>query len=665
MAALGVVYGDVGTSPIYTIQTIFNPEDPHPVPLTVANVYGLVSLVFWSVTVIVTLLYVGLVLRADNNGEGGILSLITLVARPARRRRAQVAADAGDTASDHVSEGSATRPGTAGRTRTVVVLTVLGIFGASLFLADSMITPAISVLSAVEGLRVVEPELESLVIPITVVILVLLFAAQRIGTARVGRLFGPVMTAWFLAIGAAGVFGIAQEPGILRALSPTYAAAFLVGRFEIAFFALAAVVLAVTGAEALYADLGHFGRTPIARAWLLLVFPACVLSYFGQGALILADGGDLEGAVRAPFFLLVPSWALIPLVVLATAATVIASQAVITGAFSVARQAVQLGYLPRLRIVHTSAQTIGQIYVPYVNWALLVMVIVLVFSFRTSAALAYAFGMAVTGTIVITTLLIFYVAWRGWGWPLWVVVPVGGAIMGFEALFLAANLTKIASGAWLPLVIAVIVFTVMTTWNRGRQLVTRAREEQEGPLDAFVEDLRSREVPAERAVIRIPGTGVFMNRGKKTVPLAMRANVEHLRVLHRQVVIVSVETQPVPAVVAADIAVIDDLGYRDDGITHITARFGYMQRTNIPAVLAALPPAALESGLDLPDASYFLSSIELRASSGESGDRSLFAGMPRWRRVLFVATSRLTADAADSFELPRERTVIIGSRVVV
>jgi KUP system potassium uptake protein len=374
-------------------------------------------------------------------------------------------------------------------------------------------------------------------------------------------------TAWFLAIGAAGVSGIAQEPGILRALSPTYAAAFLVGRFEVAFFALAAVVLAVTGAEALYADLGHFGRTPIARAWLLLVFPACVLSYFGQGALILADGGDPQGAVRAPFFLLVPSWALIPLVVLATAATVIASQAVITGAFSVARQAVQLGYLPRLRIVHTSTQTIGQIYVPYVNWALLVMVIVLVFSFRTSAALAYAFGMAVTGTIVITTLLIFYVAWKQWGWPLWVVVPVGGAVLGFEGVFLAANLTKIRSGAWLPLVIAVVLFTVMTTWNRGRQLVTRAREAQEGPLDAFVAQLRRREVPAGKALIRIPGTGVFMNRGRQTVPLAMRANVEHLRVLHQQVVIVSVETQPVPAVADADIAVIDDLGYRDDGST--------------------------------------------------------------------------------------------------
>ncbi len=393
LGALGVVFGDIGTSPIYTMQTLFNPEDPHPVPLTTDNVYGLVSLIFWSVTIIVTVLYVGLVLRADNHGEGGILSLITLVARPDRR------------------------PVKPSRARTVALLSALGILGASLFLADSMITPAISVLSAVEGLRIVEPGLEALVIPITVVIILALFAAQRVGTARVGRLFGPVMTLWFLTIAAAGIGGIIAEPEILRALSPTYAIGFLVGRFEIAFFALAAVVLAITGAEALYADLGHFGRSAISRAWLVLVFPACTLSYFGQGALLLADPGP-NGAVRAPFFLLVPSWGLIPLVVLATAATVIASQAVITGAFSVARQAVRLGYLPRLRIVHTSAQTIGQIYVPWVNWALMVMVIVLVLAFQSSAALAYAFGMAVTGTIIVTTLLLFYVARRQWGWPL-------------------------------------------------------------------------------------------------------------------------------------------------------------------------------------------------------------------------------------------------------
>ena len=628
LGALGVVFGDIGTSPIYTIQTIFNPEDPHPVPVTTDNVYGLVSLVFWSVTIIVTIVYVGLVLRADNDGEGGILSLITLVARPGRRS------------------------GAASRTRTVSLLTTLGLFGASLFLADSMITPAISVLSAVEGLRVIESDLEALVIPITVVIIVALFVAQRVGTARVGGLFGPVMTLWFLTIGAAGIVGIVTEPGILRALSPTYALGFLVGHFDIAFFALAAVVLAVTGAEALYADLGHFGRSPITRGWLFLVFPACTLSYFGQGALVLSDPGP-GGAVRAPFFLLVPSWALIPLVVLATAATVIASQAVITGAFSVARQAVQLGYLPRLRIVHTSPQTIGQIYVPWINWALMVAVIVLVLTFQTSAALAYAFGMAVTGTILVTTLLLFYVARQQWGWPLWAVLLGGGAALLFEGLFLAANLTKLVHGAWLPLLIGVIIFTVMTTWERGRMLVTAHRESQEGLLGDFIDDLHER----RPGVVRVPGTAVFLNRGKSTAPLAMRANVDHNRVLHQRVLIVAVETAPVPQVSAEEMTTVDDLGYRDDSISHVTLRFGYMQRTNVPAALAALPPEGLEFPIDLDQASYFLSTIDLRV--GDS------PGMPRWRKLLFVATARLSADAAQALELPRDRTVIIGSRVIV
>ncbi len=628
LGALGVVFGDIGTSPIYTIQTIFSPADPHPVPVTTDNVYGLVSVVFWSVTIIVTALYVGLVLRADNDGEGGILSLITLVARPGRR-------GAG-----------------ASRVRTVAVLTALGIFGASLFLADSMITPAISVLSAVEGLRVVQPDLEPLVIPLTVVIIVALFAAQRVGTARVGRLFGPVMIAWFLTIGAAGVNGIAREPAILRALAPTYALGFLTGHFEVAFFALAAVVLAVTGAEALYADLGHFGRSPITRAWLFLVFPACTLSYFGQGALVLSDPGP-EGAVRAPFFLLVPSWALIPLVVLATAATVIASQAVITGAFSVARQAVQLGYLPRLRILHTSAQTIGQIYVPAVNWALMVMVIVLVLTFQTSAALAFAFGMAVTGTIVVTTLLLFYVARRQWGWPLWVVLLGGGTALVLELLFLAANLTKLISGAWLPLLIAVTIFTVMSTWQAGRRLVTARREKQEGLLADFVDELHRRRPP----VVRVPGTAVFLNRGRDTAPLALRTNVDQNHVLHQHVVIVTVDIAPVPVVAAGQIAVVDDLGHRDDAITYVTAHFGYMQRTDVPAVLAALAPGDLEAPLDLADAGYFLSTVELHVGDGP--------GMPRWRKRLFVATSHLAADAAQSFDLPRDRTIIVGARVDV
>ncbi len=627
LGALGVVFGDIGTSPIYTIQTIFDPGDPHPVPLTADNLYGLLSLIFWSVMIIVTVIYVGLVLRADNHGEGGILSLITLVARPSRR-------------------------GAPSQARTVALLTALGILGASLFLADSMITPAISVLSAVEGLEVVEPGLAEFVIPITVVIIMSLFAAQRVGTARVGRLFGPVMALWFVTIGAAGVAGIAAEPGILRALSPTYAFAFLTGRFEIAFFALAAVVLAITGAEALYADLGHFGRAPISRAWLFIVFPACTLSYFGQGALLL---GDLSpgGPVRAPFFLLVPSWALFPLVLLATAATVIASQAVITGAFSVARQAIQLGYLPRLRVVHTSAQTLGQIYVPWVNWVLMVMVIVLVLAFQSSTALAFAFGMAVTGTIIVTTLLLFYVARQQWGWPMWLVLLCALPALAVEALFLGANLTKVVSGAWLPLLIGLMIFTVMSTWQHGRRMVTERRKEREGSLRQFVGDLYEQHPP----IMRVPGTAIFLNRSRETAPLAMRANVEHNGVLHERVLIVAVETAPVPYVAAPNIASVDDLGHRDDGITLVTARFGYMQRTHIPDVLAALPQDQFESAIDVAHASYFLSTIEL-----EVGQRT---SMSRWRTLLFVATSSLTADAAQAFELPGDRTVIVGSRIQV
>ncbi|MET1052332.1 MAG: KUP/HAK/KT family potassium transporter, partial [Mycetocola sp.] len=386
IGALGVVFGDIGTSPIYTLQTAFNPADPHPVPVSTDSVYGIVSLIFWSVTVIVTIAYVALILRADNEGEGGIMALLTLVGQKM----------------------------VAGRKRTKMVLVALGIFGASLFFGDSMITPAISVLSAVEGVEVAAPALAAFVIPITLVIIVVLFFFQRFGTAAVSKLFGPVMVAWFLAIGAFGVLGIAREPEILLALSPTYALGFAFSHPSIAFFALAAVVLAITGAEALYADLGHFGRLPIARAWLILVFPTCILSYFGQGALILND----RSAVSSPFFLLIPSPLQIPMVILATAATVIASQAVITGAFSVTRQLVQLGYLPRLRIEHTSARTIGQVYVALINWILLIAVSVLVLTFRESSALAYAFGMAVTGTITITTTLFLYYARKSWRAPL-------------------------------------------------------------------------------------------------------------------------------------------------------------------------------------------------------------------------------------------------------
>jgi len=415
VGALGVVFGDIGTSPLYTVQTVFSPSDPHPVKVSHDTIFGIVSLIFWSVTIIVTVTYVLLVMRADNDGEGGIMALIALI-----RRRAL-----------------------PGGIRTKAVLSALGIFGASLFFGDSMITPAISVLSAVEGVEVAAPSVSSLVIPITVAIIIVLFLVQRMGTGAVGRMFGPVMAVWFTVIGLLGVRGIATQPVILEALSPSYAIGFLFGHFSTAFFSLTAVVLAVTGAEALYADMGHFGRTPVRRAWLLVVFPACILNYLGQGALILGHPASISN----PFFLLAPGWARLPMVFLATVATVIASQAVISGAFSVAHQAGRLGYLPRLRIQYTSEQMMGQIYVPWINWLLLVAVLTLVLAFRTSAALAYAYGTAVTGTITITTLLFFYYARHQWRWPLWIVLAGGGVLIGLVlSFFLAGTIAKLLYG---------------------------------------------------------------------------------------------------------------------------------------------------------------------------------------------------------------------------
>jgi KUP system potassium uptake protein len=621
IGALGVVFGDIGTSPIYTIQTVFNPGDPHPVPISADNVYGVVSTIFWSVMIIVTLTYITLVMRADNNGEGGIMALITLL-RPWTGQRGHRAAS---------------------------FLAGLGLFGAALFFGDSMITPAISVLSAVEGLKIIEPDFQDFIVPITAVIIVGLFSVQRRGTAAVGRFFGPVMIVWFLAIGACGVNGIVDNPEILKALSPTYALTFLAEHFHIAFFALAAIVLSVTGAEALYADMGHFGRKAITYGWLGLVLPACTLSYFGQGALVLAD----ESKVSAPFFLLTPEWARLPMVLLATAATVIASQAVITGAFSVASQAAQLGYLPRLRIHHTSASTIGQIYVPWINGLLMVAVLILVFAFRNSAALAYAFGMAVTGTITITTTLFFYYAHTRWRWPLWVVLTGGGLLLLVDLMFLAANLTKLVHGAWLPLLIGVAAFTVMTTWEKGREIVTRAREKAEGPLRAFVDGLRDCKPP----LTRVAGTAVFLNRGNETAPLAMRANVEHNRVVHRHVIIMSIDTVPVPRLTDEERTTIDELGYKKDGIIHVRACYGYMERPNIPAALRLLDPAHTEGPIDVDRASYFLSKLELTAGTEPT--------MAPWRKQLFIATSYITADAAAYFNLPLDRTVSIGSRIEV
>jgi KUP system potassium uptake protein len=620
LGALGVVFGDLGTSPLYTMQTAFNPHDPHPLAVSRTSVFGIVSLIFWSVTIIVTVTYVLLVMRADNDGEGGIMALITLI-----RRR-----------------------GVRGGRRTKLALAALGVFGASLFFGDSMITPAISVLSAIEGVKVAAPSLSSLVVPITAAIIIVLFLLQRLGSGAVGRIFGPVMAIWFAAIAACGLHGVVDHPEILKALLPSYALGFLFGHFSVAFFSLAAVVLAVTGAEALYADLGHFGRAPITRAWLLIVFPACILSYMGQGALILGNPSD---ASSNPFFLLVPHWGQLPMVFLAAAATVIASQAVITGAFSLTMQAAQIGYLPRLRVAHTSEEQAGQIYVPWINWALMIAVLTLVITFRSSNGLAYAFGMAVTGTITITTLLFFYIVRHHWRKSLWLVIPGATALLTVDLLFFAANLTKFVHGAWLPLLVAVVFFTVLTTWQRGRELVTALREREEGPLRAFVEQLHAMKPPLDR----VPGTAVFLNRAKATTPLAMRANVEHNHILHKHVVILSLQTRPVPHVPNSSRLVLDDLGHRDDGITLVTARYGYNDDQNVPALIPLINQAGIESPLDEEEISYFLSKIELH--------RGTTPGMSRWRKNLFLATAHITADAAEYFRLPRDRTVIMGSRI--
>ena len=620
VGALGVVFGDIGTSPIYTLQTLFNPGDPHPVPISLPNVYGVVSLVFWSVMIIVTLTYVSLVMHADNDGEGGVMALITLVRRI----------------------GSKSRP------RVIAALSTLGILGAALFFGDSMITPAISVLSAVEGLKVVDPKLSELVVPITAVIISGLFLVQRHGTAAVGRFFGPVMIAWFVVIGVCGARGIVKHPQILRALSPTYALDFMAGHFHTAFFALAAVVLAVTGAEALYADMGHFGRAAITWGWLGLVLPALVLNYFGQGALLLDD----QSVVDAPFFMLVPDWAQIPMVVLSTAATVIASQAVITGAYSVASQAAQIGYLPRMRIAHTSESSIGQIYVPWINGMLWVAVLILVFAFRSSAALGYAYGMAVTGTITITTLLFLYVARIKWNVPTWLIVLGGGALLTVDLMFLAANLTKLLHGAWLPLLIGIGAFTVLTTWQHGHGIALAAREKAVGPLRDFVDSLAER----TPSLPRLPGTAVFLNRGGEVTPLSMRANVDRIHVLQQNVIIISIETPPVPRVPDSERISVDNLGHLDDGIFYVVARYGYMEQPDVPAALRLVDPALTEGSVDIDTASYFLSDVALHAGPQPT--------MAQWRKRLFIAISRMTSDA-EYFGLPMDRTVIIGARIEI
>ena len=617
LGALGVVFGDIGTSPLYALQTVFH-ADHGAVPTRESAVYGVLSLIFWSVTIIVSVKYLLLIMRADNDGEGGIMALIALIkgALP-EGRRGQMA------------------------------LVALGIFGAALFYGDGMITPAISVLSSVEGLEVVSSSLESVVVPIALTILAALFLIQRFGTGAVGRLFGPVMAIWFTVLAVGGIAQITQHPGILRALSPHYAVLFFADHGGTAFIALGSIVLAVTGAEALYADMGHFGRPPIARAWFFLVFPALMLNYLGQGALIVDDPSSISN----PFFLAFPDWSRIPVVVLATFATVIASQAVISGAFSVTRQAVSLGFLPRLTIRHTSKREIGQVYVPAVNWGIFAAVALLVIGFGSSTALASAYGIAVTGTLAIDTILFFVVVRILWHRPLWQVLAGGAAFLFVDLTFFAANVTKIFHGGWFPLLIALIVFIVLTTWQRGRELVTRNRTKEEGPLRAFIEELRDVEPP----VFRSPGTGVFLNADPETTPLAMRTNVEHNHALPENVVILSIRTMNVPNVPESEQVTIDDLGYRDDGISHVTVELGFQDRVDAPHLLTLAIRKGLEGDCRTDTATYFLSRMIIVATQAP--------GMRRWRKRLFMTLARNAANPVAYFGLPDDRTIVMGSHV--
>lgn len=614
LGALGVVFGDIGTSPLYALQTVFSIEHNSVLP-TAVDVYGVISMVFWSIAVVVSVNYVALVMRADNDGEGGILALVALLRQKLADRR------------------------------RLAIATMLGIFGAALFYGDSVITPAISVMSSIEGVVVADPSFERLVLPASVAVLTVLFVVQRYGTTVVGRAFGPVMALWFVVLAALGVPHIAANPAILRALSPTYAVAFVVEHPATAFIAMGAVVLTITGAEALYADMGHFGPAPIRLGWYAVVFPALTLNYLGQGAMILDDPATVEN----PFFHLAPTWATLPLVALATLATVIASQAVISGAFSVSRQAVRLGLLPRLSVRQTSRHEGGQIYVPAVNWILFFGVLVLIAVFRSSSRLATAYGLAVTGTLLLTSLLFLLLAKRIWRWAPWKVAAYGVVIVGLELVFFAANLTKIVSGGWLPLLIAAIVVTLMTTWRSGAERLFARRAELEGPLDDFVAMVRETGVP------RVPGLAVFPHPNKLTTPLALRSHVAFNQVLHEHVVIVQILNENVPHIRHVDRVVVDDLGYADDGIVHVCVHVGFNDSQDIPRGLGLAIGESPELTLDVDDAHYYLSLLAVHAAAAPH--------RKNWRERLFVWMANNAASRTEVFHLPPDRTVIMGANV--
>jgi len=610
LTAIGVVYGDIGTSPLYTIRECF--YGPHGFEPTHENVLGVLSLVVYSLLVIISIKYIALVMRADNQGEGGILALTALI------------------------------PSRALLTGAAPLLVLLGVFGASMLYGEGIITPAISVLSAVEGLQVETPLFEPYVVPIAVAILVLLFLFQQFGTHRVGRLFGPVMLVWFLTIGVLGIVWIAREPVVLAALNPVHAVRFFRVHGGPGVLVLGAVVLAVTGAEALYVDMGHFGKRPIRLAWFIIVFPALVLNYFGQGALLLLDGS----AARQPFFLLVPAWGLLPLVAIATLAAIIASQALISGAFSLTQQAIQLGYVPRLDIEHTSSSEMGQVYVPQVNWALMIATIVIVIGFQSSSALAAAYGIAVTLTMVITTILLSVVATERWRWPKPIVFGVAAIFLTVDLTFFGANLVKVLQGGWLPLLIGACTFTIMTTWKTGRRIVAERLTARAIPLEHFMS------VILTAPPVRVPGTAVFMTAQPRGTPPALAHNLRHNKVMHEYVVILTVTTAPVPHVAPDEQLSFDSLGY---GVFAMRLVYGFMQDPNVPDALRAVQSRGLD--IDADDVTYFLGRETILVTHRR--------GMATWREKLFVLMTRNAVRATAFFRLPPERVVELGVQVEI
>jgi len=608
LGAIGVVFGDIGTSPLYALKEIFNGH--HPIPVTPDNVLGILSMVFWSIILLVTLKYVMVIMRADNRGEGGSLALLALVTERAKNPR------------------------------LTWVVTLLGIFAAALFYGDSMITPAISVLSAVEGLELVTPVLKPYVIPVTLVILTGLFFIQKRGTGAVGVFFGPIMTGWFGVLGLLGILQIVHNPAVLWALSPTYALGFIGAHPGLAFLALGSVVLAVTGGEALYTDMGHFGRFPIRLAWFGFVMPALVLNYFGQGALLLAE----PEAIQNPFFHLAPDWALIPMLGLATLATVIASQAVISGAFSVARQSVQMGLLPRMQIIHTSGHEEGQIYVPFTNWTLYVAVVALVIGFKSSSNLAAAYGIAVTGTMLIDTILVAFVMALMWRWNIVAVIAVAGFFLAVDIAFFAANAIKIPEGGWFPLAMGFVSFAVLTTWNRGRKLVSQEMAKQSIPMDDFIK--------AIDGVHRIEGTAVFMTSSKEGVPPALLHNLKHNQVLHERVALITIQTADTPHVNDLDRIYVHRMG---KGFMRIIARFGFMESPDIPAVLDMCKHHG--ERFDLMETTFYL--------SRETIVPSMTKRMTMLRARLFAVMSKNATSASDFFRIPTNRVVELGTQLVI